>query len=241
MVRTKADIIAQDLVAKIKHGQPGVGEFLPSENELTRIYGSSRETVRKALDQLTSLGLIQKIKGKGSVVLDLERYSFPISGITSFAELNQSLGMKAETKVVKLEKLPDLPALFKEKFPEQEKQDGFYVERLRLIDGEPEVLDCDYLFNPPVTDLPEAAAAKSIYEYLEQDLGLNISYATKEITVEKINQDLQEQLQLPDSTAVLVTSHNFLNDTTLFQLTLSFHDPAKFKFVDFARRQRIKI
>ncbi|MDN5956257.1 MAG: trehalose operon repressor, partial [Lactobacillus sp.] len=40
--------------------------------------------------------------------------------------------------------------------------------------------------------------------------------------------------------SVLIASHNFLADTTLFQLTLSFHNPDKFEFIDFARRQKIK-
>lgn len=97
------------------------------------------------------------------------------------------------------------------------------------------------MFTPPIEELPKEVAESSIYDYLENKVGLNISYATKEITVEKVNNELQDKLKIPDDVAVLVASHNFLNDTTLFQLTLSFHNPAKFKFVDFARRQKIQL
>lgn len=240
MVKSKADLIAQDIASKIKHQQFKVNEYLPSENELTTLYGTSRETIRKALNQLNSIGLIQKIKGKGSLVLNLDKLAFPVSGITSFQELNQSLGINAQTKVLALKKMKTLPEIFKEKFPEQDNKEGFYLERLRLIDGEAEVLDCDYLFSPPVDQLPQKAAEKSIYRYLEQDLGLDISYATKVITVEEVSDDCQEKLNLPNKEAVLVASQNYLNNTELFQLTLSFHNPKKFKFVDFARRQKIK-
>ena len=240
MTESKSDIIAQDIAAKIQHQQFKAGELLPSESQLTTLYGTSRETVRKALNQLTALGLIQKIRGKGSIVLNLEKYSFPISGITSFAELNKSLNMHAETKVITLKKMVDLPEFFKEKFPEQKRQPGIYVERLRVVNNEPVVLDCDYLFSPPIDELPKEAAEKSIYDYIENKLKLDISYATKVITVEKIDDKFKKLLQLDDSLAVLVASHNFLNDTTLFQLTL-FHNPSKFKFVDFARRQKIKL
>lgn len=241
MTKAKSELIAQDLASKIKHQQFKESERLPSENQLTELYGASRETVRKALQQLTSLGLIQKIKGKGSIVLNLEKFSFPISGISSFAELNKSLGMNAKTKLLNDEMVDDLPAIFKKFFPEQKKHAGIYVERLRMINDEPEVLDCDFLFNPPITELPSEEAEKSIYNYLENKLGLDISYATKAITVEEIDADLQEKLQLDSKEAVLVASHNFLADTTLFQLTLSFHNPKKFKFIDFARRQKIKL
>lgn len=241
MLASKADLIAQDIASKIKHNQFKSGDFLPSENNLTTLYGSSRETVRKALEQLTTLGLIQKIKGKGSVVLDLDKFSFPISGLTSFSELNKSLGMKAQTKILTYQKMEDLPVSFKKFFPNEKKHAGTYIERLRLIDDEPEVLDCDYLFNPPIKEIPKEEAAKSIYHYLEDTLDLDISYATKVITVEKIDNDLRKKLDLKNSMAVLVASQNYLADTTPFQLTLSFHDPEKFKFVDFARRQKIKL
>ncbi|MDF7668109.1 trehalose operon repressor [Lactobacillus sp. ESL0703] len=241
MMQSKSEIIAQDIAAKVKHQQFKVNSFLPSESELTKLYGTSRETVRKALEELNSLGLIQKIRGKGSLVLNLEQYSFPISGISSFAELSQSLGMDAQTEVLTLAKMSSLPELFKKKFPNEKQQKGFYVERLRKINGKPEILDCDFLFTPLINELPLSAAQTSIYNYLENEMGLEVSYATKEITVEKIDENLQKKLNLKDKTAVLVASHNYLSDATLFQLTLSYHDPSKFKFVDFARRQRIKL
>ena len=40
---------------------------LPSENELVKEYGYSKDTIRKALSLLEINGYIQKIKGKNSV------------------------------------------------------------------------------------------------------------------------------------------------------------------------------
>ncbi len=61
------------------------------------------------------------------------------------------------------------------------------MERLRIVNGEPSVLDIDYLLDPPIQKVPTAEATNSLYEYLEGQLGLRISYATKEVTVEKPN------------------------------------------------------
>lgn len=241
MAQSKAGVIAQDLVDKIKHQQYKPGEYLPSEHQLMELYGASRETIRKALNSLNDLGLIQKIRGKGSIVLNLDRYTFPISGISSFAELNNQLGLKAETKVLLLKKEDELPAQFIRYFPEEKSNPGFHLERLRLIDGQAEVLDCDYLLSPPVSALPMEAAKKSIYDYLENKQKLDISYATKEISVCKVDKRIQDLLQLENELAVLVASRNYLADTTKFELTLSYHKPDKFKFVDFARRKKIKL
>lgn len=241
MAKSKSKIIAQDILEKIYHSQFKKGDFLPSESQLGDLYGTSRETVRKALDMLMDLGLIQKIRGKGSIVLDYEKFAFPLSGVTSFNELNKSLAMHAKTKVIKLEKVDKLPKLFKQYFQQIEDKPGFYLERLRQINGEPEVLDYDFLFSPPINDLPQAAAQESIYKYIEEKLGLEISYASKTVTVEQAPDDCQQILKLDNQMAALVASQNFLSDTTLFQLTLSFHNPSKFKFVDFARRRKISL
>jgi GntR family trehalose operon transcriptional repressor len=197
--------------------------------------------VRQFEKLLTDLGLIQKIRGKGSIVLNLDRYTFPISGITSFAELNNQLGLKAETKVLLLQKEDKLPAQFIKYFSEEENSIGFHLERLRLIDGQADVLDCDYLLSPPVDSLPRESAETSIYDYLENKQKLDISYATKEISVCKVDKRIQDLLQLDNDLAVLVASRNYLANTTKFQLTLSYHRPDKFKFVDFARRKKIKL
>ncbi|WP_235805533.1 trehalose operon repressor [Liquorilactobacillus oeni] len=234
----KQNIIAHDIAIKIQHKIYAAQTFLPSEHKLCELYGTSRETIRKSLEQLNELGLIQKIKGKGSMVLDIQRFTFPISGITSFKELNKMLGMNAKTIVLKLTKtvVPD----FLTNGVIQPQQPAFYLERLRLINGEPEVLDRDYLLSPPLDELPEKAAADSVYAYLEENLSFDISYATKEITVENPPEEVRKKLKLATADLVVVVrSYTYLADTTLFQITASYHRPDKFKFTDFARRKRI--
>lgn len=233
----KYEIIANDLAEKIKHEQFLPGDYLPSENQLCELYGTARETIRKALKSLTELGLIQKIKGKGSVVLDIQKYTFPLSGITSFQELNKSLGMNATTKVLQQKKV-QAPTFFIQ--TEIKPTEAFFIERLRIIDDKPAVLDQDYLLDPPITKLPDDVAKHSIYAYLEEQLNLEIGYATKEITIEQVDETIQEKLCLKkNERAVVVRSLTYLNDTTLFQLTTSYHHPDKFRFIDFARRKKL--
>ncbi len=236
--QSKQLIIARDILAKIKYGQYSPGSYLPSENQLTELYGASRETIRKALNELTDMGMIQKIKGKGSIVLDIQRYTFPISGITSFKELNETQEMHAQTKVLQ-DKPGTIPDYFVSRGLDHD-QKAVYVERLRIVNNQAVVLDKDYLLDPPTNKIPVEAAQDSLYEYLENQLGYEISYATKEVTVEKPTTELKNLLQLEEKEMVVaVRSMTYLADTTLIQLTESFHRPDKFKFVDFARRRKI--
>ncbi|MES5810641.1 GntR family transcriptional regulator [Mammaliicoccus sciuri] len=57
--------IYQSICEKILNGEYAHLQQLPSENELTKIYSTSRETVRKALNLLQEKGYIQKLRGKG--------------------------------------------------------------------------------------------------------------------------------------------------------------------------------
>ena len=70
---------------------------------MIKIYGVSRETIRKALNLLTTEGYIQKKQGKGSIVLDRNRFDFPIAGLTSYKELQENQHIPSETIVQTLE------------------------------------------------------------------------------------------------------------------------------------------
>lgn len=61
--RTKKEILADKLIAMILNGLLRDGDVLPSERELNKLFGVSRETVRGALSQLTAYGLISVSHG----------------------------------------------------------------------------------------------------------------------------------------------------------------------------------
>lgn len=60
--------IFEQLKVKITSGELKPGEKLPSENELCKLYGVSRTTIRQALANLSSLELIETKFGEGSFV-----------------------------------------------------------------------------------------------------------------------------------------------------------------------------
>ena len=99
MRKNKFYAIYTELAEKIKSGDYKPGETLPSEHELTDTYETSRETIRKALNLLAQNGFIQKIRGKGSIVLDMQKMSLPFSGLVSFKEVAEHSGFHAETVV----------------------------------------------------------------------------------------------------------------------------------------------
>lgn len=235
---SKYQMIYQDLLDKIKQRVIQPNTYLPSENELMKQYGASRDTVRKALNLLLQNGYIQKNKGKGSLVLDMDRIAFPVSGVTSFKELQKTLHGDVET-IVNMFLEEDVPNDLKDDLY-MEKGKIYHVERIRKIDGEKVILDTDYLNGEIVKGLKIEHAKNSLYEYIEKELGLKISFARKEITVVKATQREKQLLDMLDyDLLVCVKSYTYLEDATLFQYTISKHRPDKFRFVDFARRTEL--
>lgn len=234
---SKYKVIYNKLLEMIESGAVKPNALLPSENELMRMYDVSRDTVRKSLNLLLQNGYIQKAKGKGSLVLDINRFNFPVSGVSSFKELAKTMKGSSETIVHRFTPEAVDEAIAKELYM----QDGnvYKIERIRKIDGECIILDIDHLNAQIVSGLTEQIAQDSIYEYIEQQLGLKISFAKKEITVERATSNDKELLDMKDYDMVVsVKSYTYLEDATLFQYTESRHRPDKFKFIDFARRDR---
>ena len=235
-VMKKYQEIFNDLQEKILNGSYLAGVLLPTEKELQDQYGVSRDTVRKALRLLTEKGLIQKVQGRGSQVLKQELLNFPVSGLTSYKELVDSLGLNSQTRVISLDLMTvDEQTALQTGFPEGSQV--WKLLRTRSIDGIVSVLDLDYLAKDCVPNLTQEIAQTSIYAHLEEELGLDISYAQKEITIQASTERERLLMGHQDPYLVLIRSRVYLGDTRQFQYTESRHKIDKFQFVDFARRK----
>ena len=235
-VMKKYQEIFNDLQEKILNGSYLAGVLLPTEKELQDQYKVSRDTVRKALRLLTEKGLIQKVQGRGSQVLKQELLNFPVSGLTSYKELVDSLGLNSQTRVISLDLMTvDEQTALQTGFPEGSQV--WKVLRTRSIDGIVSVLDLDYLAKDCVPNLTQEIAQTSIYAHLEEELGLDISYAQKEITIQASTERERLLMDNQDDYLVLIRSRVYLGDTRQFQYTESRHKIDKFQFVDFARRK----
>lgn len=228
--------IYHDLVKKIQTDHWPKSTLIPSENELTATYSTSRETIRKALNLLAQDGYIQKIRGKGSVVIDINKFDFPVSGIVSFKELATNQQLSANTIVNELT-IVEADQELQSKLQVSLRESVWKVVRVREISEEKIILDKDYFNQDYVPALTKEICKDSIYDYLEKELQLKISFARKEIVVEEPSEEDRDLLDLEGhSNVVVIKSMVYLDDASLFQYTESRHRPDKFRFVDFARR-----
>ncbi|GAF09411.1 trehalose operon transcriptional repressor [Paenibacillus pini JCM 16418] len=152
---------------------------------------------------LAQNGYINKVKGKGSFVLDKGRMKFPISGLVSYKELAARLDKPNRTLVYITERIPAGNDIAKE-LRVRSDQPVWKIVRAREIEGERVILDIDYLLAEVVADISKDIAADSIYQYLEQELHLKISYAEKVICVERATEIDHQYMDLRGDTHVVV-------------------------------------
>lgn len=239
MPKAKYDQIYRDLKEKIETEVYSYQEMLPSEHMLVREYGCSRNTVRRALAELTADGYVQPMHGKGvrNIFRPVEQAAFTVGGIESFKESSARNKRKGTTQVLQFAEI-----IADEKI---EKRTGFrkgiclyYIQRLRFLNGIPLILDHNYFLKEAVPGLTPEIASQSIYDYLEGTLGITITTSKRTLTVEHVTQVDEKYIDLKDYNCMaVITSQTFDDNGIQFEYTQSRHHPDFFRFQDVATRK----
>ncbi|MBY5023112.1 UTRA domain-containing protein [Streptococcus suis] len=226
-----------DIKEKIEQNIWQANQEMPTENELMEIYSYSKDTIRKALSLLEMDGYIQKRQGRNSIILDhnLVRKPF-VSELKTVSELNRSAHHQVQTELTNLYIVQGQPEVMKE-LEVDEKTDLYRVSRVRTIDGERLEYEISYFDRRIVPYLSKEVAESSIYKYLEEELGLEISHSRREISFRFATEEEKSLLDLAGYDMVVsVASTTYLADGRPFQYGTITYRPDKVTFVSMAKR-----
>lgn len=173
----------------------------PGEHDLRVAYEVSRHTVREALRRLRESGLIDASRGRGTWVrkTPIEQ---PLGSLYSlFAEI-QARGMRSTSTVLAQEVVRD--ASVAARFGVEADAPLFYLERIRLADGEP--LAHDRIWMPadlaePLLDADFSTGA--LYDVLLNRCGILLTGGRELITAVAPTPQDRRLLELPRSTGLL--------------------------------------
>jgi DNA-binding GntR family transcriptional regulator len=188
-----------------KHILDGVyreGDMLPSENELCRLFGMTRPTVRQSLSTLAGDGYIKKHQGKGSIVHNLPREI----GILSASGTTSAVGDRnLKTRIIVKPVLVPWPDEFMFALSELEKESGcIYMERVRLIENVPIFYDINYITN---INLPRITARqfenRSLFQILRDHYHIEIKGGDQRIRAITANAKISRFLKINKDRPVL--------------------------------------
>ena len=240
MPKAKYEGIYHSIKKRIEAQDYPYQSLLPSENTLIEEYACSRNTVRRALAELVADGYVQTMQGRGVRVIyqPVGKTTFTIGGIETFQETARRNHLHAVTKVTKFETVI-ADECFAAKSGFSVGDELWSIERVRYLDGKALILDVNYFLKEFVPGLTPQIAANSIYDYIENTLGMQIITSKRRITVEHATARDEKLLDMDSYDCVAVVVNQTFNASgLLFEYTQSRHQPDYFCFQDIATRKK---
>ena len=203
--------IAASIRMDIGRGVYPEGGKLPNEDELARMHGVSRGTVRQAIGELSNQGIVKRIHGSGTFVCEPgDLYKIETDHFISFLDSLENAGGSVDTVVLDKsitktqEQLGDaLPAGI----------DLFSIKRLRKKDGRAIMFSID---NIPVDLAPgidiKYKDDKSVYDFLEKEYSLRVSKVKRIFYAIAANGEVAKALSLKEGEPVFYIKQQAFDD-----------------------------
>ena len=162
-----------DLRGALDAGEWHVGDQVPTERELAARYGCSLITVRRALDELSREGRLERTRGRGTFVTPPPIVR-DIAARASFVDEMRGRGLEPHAEVITAVEEPASPAV-SEALGIPPGAAVHYLERVRGADGVPLLLEQARLSVAAFPGLlDEDFTAVSLYDVLEHRYGRRV-------------------------------------------------------------------
>ncbi|MCH1959871.1 MULTISPECIES: GntR family transcriptional regulator [Romboutsia] len=215
--------IANNIEKYIYDNDFSQGTKLPTVETLASDYHVSKSTIVKALESLVLKGIVYQVQGSGIFVRRRNR--------TGYIDLNVTAGFtttlkdfKVTSKVLNFEVINPSEEIAQSL--ECSTEDEVYsIKRIRYIDSEIMCYEESYYKKSVVPYLTKEIAEKSIFEYLEAALGLNIGFSDRYVHIDKLSDDVASILELNSGDpAMTVLEQIYLSSGLTFNFTkLTYH------------------
>jgi GntR family frlABCD operon transcriptional regulator len=104
------DQLKQNIKEAIDQGVYKQGEKVPNETELCEIYGVSRITVRRAIQELADEGFLERKQGKGTFVTRT-KFAREMVSVDGFTDFSKQLGKNPSKRILVCEEINATPQI----------------------------------------------------------------------------------------------------------------------------------
>lgn len=204
------------------------GDQIPTEEEIGRIYGLSRVTVRRAIQTLVDQGVLIRRQGKGTFVAQPKPHIvYEIDRFGPFIAAFAASGESVSAKLLDFAWVtgPEVPAGL------GPQGSALVYERLYETDGTPHAsLRIALPANLGKNVSREDAASMGIYQILQEKLGVNPVRASFEIGTQLPNALLAQRLRISPTTPLLLLERvTYDNNDSVLEHTVHYLLPEVYK------------
>jgi GntR family transcriptional regulator len=174
-VYQQLNVLLRDLLRK---GEFKPGDRFLTERQVSERFGVSRATANKALSNLVSEGLLEFRAGVGTFVRGMA-LQYDADSLASFTETAAAAGLAPATQVREFTQLSGAaaPAEVAASLRLRPEQEVCFVERVRLADWKPVILERRYIVSDFCPGLTASDLTGSVYGLWTERYGLELGSA----------------------------------------------------------------
>lgn len=227
--------ITKKLRFRINSDEFSVGDVLPTERQLMAEYQASRVSIRKALNELQLLSLIEKKHGSGSYIRQKEIVHL-MHPLKSGVESSQDNGEKITSEVLEFAIVdPDVEVANRLRIQPDERV--YYIKRLRKVNNRPQIIEDSFM---PVSLFPELTIRTlehSKFEYIEKLLGLEIEGSYQEFSPALPDKKEESLLNMQEKEPMLqITTVSNFSDGRIFDYSIMRFKSSEYKHAIYVNR-----
>ena len=221
----KYESIAADIRRSIEDGALKPGDKLPTVVEFCELYGVSKITVKRAIEQITEEGLVTSRRGSGTYVKD----TAGLPGKAFFQGRNdRAQGFTYEHRGEKVASvvydfsIVNPPAEVASQLGMAEDDFAYHIVRVREVDGLPIVIEYTYMPLELIPGLKKKDLYASVYSYIREQCGLKISSFHRTIRAVAATEEESKRLNTkPGSPLLELNQIGFLDSGAAFEYSIS--------------------
>lgn len=195
-------VVRAELLGQISSGRLRPGDQVPTELQLIDQFQVSRTTVRRALRDLETMGLIDRQPGRGSFLKE-PRMEPRLDRLTGFVEDMEALGLSASASVERIERVPAGAEVSKQ-LQLDPGEIVVHIQRVRLANGTPISFDDSYFPKELGSRIAlENLEAEPFYSILEGKYGIALAGADYVVSATVADRRVAQLLDIPVDSPVL--------------------------------------
>lgn len=184
---------------------------IPSESELSDVYGVSRLTVRAALLDLQREGILQSVPGKGVYVMG-DPVVRNLDILEGFTRSIKGLNKKPKNSIIK-KNIREAGPFFSNLFDINEDDEIYYIKRLSSIDDIPAAIEEIFIPKEILPNIMNINTSDFSIHNIYAQYGVNYTHAKQVLEVTRVDQNEARLLKIDkDEPVFLLKSITFNND-----------------------------
>ena len=216
----------------VQTGRYKKGEKLPSEIELSKMCGVNRNTLRQAIAELVSAGLLRKEKGMGTFVSSSTPLALKhkLKRISSFRDDLREIGIKENTKVIK-KSIENANGQVAKMLILGVNSKVIVVRRLRAGNGIPFIYEESYIPYDMFKKILDMDLTGSMYKIISERFNIVLARCEQTIRAVNLKGKIASILDVPENSAgIFMESITFDENSIPVEVLCSYYRGDKYVF-----------